>query len=160
MGRIYTATLRLLPAEPIDLFEIVAPATTPVAIHEIGFSRAASDSYPNEVGDFFEKMLLILFKSGQTTTGSGGEAATITPLLFGDAASGATVTGDNHNLAQLGTIVTHYVWHWNVRHIFRMIWAPAARPVLIPSRRATFELVTTPRYQMKFNGYILFEELI
>ena len=154
MGRMYTAQFNGVAATAQqDLFEIVAPSTAIVVIHELCLSQLT------EVADAAEEMLLILLKSGSTTTGSGGSAPSKVAQLFGDAASGATVAANNTTKATAGTIVTHHAWNWNVRVPFQMIWTPETRPVLAPSRRGTVELATTPADSITMAGYLVWEEL-
>lgn len=154
MGRIYTAAFSGQPeTTQVDLLEIVAPASKVILIHEISVSQLL------EISDAAEEMLLLLWKSGATTSGSGGNVTAIVPANFGDVASGAVVEDTNTTKATTGTIVTHYAWHWNVRVPFQMIWTPETRPVLAPSRRATLELATTPTDSITFGGYIVFEEI-
>jgi hypothetical protein len=112
-----------------------------------------------DVGDAEEEMLLLHWKSGQTTTGSGGNTTSMVPVMVGDAAAGATVKDTNTTKASAGTIVTHYSWYWNVRIPFQIIFTPETRPVLAPSRRATLELATTPADSLTLAGYIVFEEI-
>ena len=152
MGRIYTATFSAqAETVAVDLLEIAAGSGDTCIIHEIGISQGT------EIADAEEEMLLLEWKSGQTTTGSGGNTTSIVPLLLGDPASGAVVKDTNTTLAVSGTIVTHYSWYWNVRIPFQMIWTPETRPELIPSRRATLE-VSAPTDSVTFGGYIVFEE--
>jgi hypothetical protein len=154
MGRIYTAPFDgQAETVQVDLIEITAGASDSIVIHEIGISQLL------EVQDAAEEMLLLQWKSGQTTTGSGGNTTTIVPLHLGDPASGAVVKDTNTTKASAGTIVKHYSWYWNVRIPFQMIWTPETRPFLIASRRATLELATTPADSITFGGYIVFEEL-
>lgn len=154
MGRIYTAQFNgVVVTAQQDLFEIVAPSTAIVVIHELCLSQTT------ELGDAAEEQLLLLMKSGQTTTGSGGSAPAKVPLLVGDAASGATVAANNTTKATAGTIVTHHAWNWNVRVPFQMIWTPETRPVLAPSRRGTVELATTPADSITMAGYLVWEEI-
>jgi len=154
MGRIYTAAFDgQAETVQVDLIEIAAGASDCIFIHEIGISQLL------EVKDAEEEMLLLQLKSGQTTTGSGGNTTSIVPQLLGDVASGATVKDTNTTKAITGTIVKHYSWNWNIRVPFQMIWTPETRPFLIPSRRMTLELATTPGDSITFGGYIVFEEL-
>jgi hypothetical protein len=154
MGRIYTAAFSgQAETTSVDLLEIVAPSTDIVVVHEIGISQLL------DVKDAEEEMLLLLWKSGQTVTGSGGNTTSIVPLLFGDATAATVVEDTNTTKASTGTIVTHYSWYWNVRIPFQMIWTPETRPVLAPSRRATLELATTPADSITLGGYIVFEEI-
>ncbi|MFQ5641667.1 MAG: hypothetical protein ACE5IR_27140 [bacterium] len=154
MGRIYTSQFNGVASTlQQDLFELVAPADGIVVIHEINISQLS------DVGDAQEEMLLILLKSGQTTSGSGGTTPSAVPLLLGDAAFGGTVEANNTTKASLGTIVTHAAWDWNIRMPFQIIYTPETRPVLSPSRRATVELATTPADSVTLSGTITFEEV-
>ena len=154
MGRIYTAPFDgQAETAQVDLLEIVAGSGDVIVIHEIGISQLL------EIADAEEEMLLLQLKSGQTTTGSGGNTTTIVPVNIGDPASGATVKDTNTTKATAGTIVKHNSWYWNVRIPFQMIWTPETRPILIASRRATLELATTPTDSITFGGYIVFEEI-
>ena len=154
MGRIYTAQFSgQAETAQCDLIEIVAGAGKPIAIHEVGFSQGT------EIADAQEEMLLIQFKSGQTTTGSGGNTMSSIPLNINSSASGATLKDTNTTKASTGTIVTKYSWYWNVRIPFQMIWTPETRPLITQSTRATFELATTPTDSITYGGYIVYEEL-
>ena len=154
MGRIYTAQFNgVAVAAQQDLFEIVAPADAIVVIHDLEISQLS------DVKDAEEEMLLLLMKSGSTTSGSGGSAPTAIPKELGDAAFGGTVEANNTTKASVGTIVTHYAWHWNVRVPFQKIWTPETRPILSPSRRGTIELATTPADSITMGGTITFEEI-
>lgn len=154
MSRIYTAQFNgVAVTAQQDFFEIVSSATRVVVIHELGLSQLT------EIKDAEEEMLLILMKSGQTTTGSGGSSPTMVTREFGSNAAAATVKANNTTKATVGTIVTHYNWHWNVRVPFQMIWTPETRPVLSPSRRGTVELATTPADSVTVGGYLVWEEI-
>jgi hypothetical protein len=154
MGRIYTAQFNGVAATAQqDLFELTAPSTAVVLIHEIGISQLT------EIKDAEEEMLLLLLKSGQTTSGSGGTTPTPAKKEQGDATAGTVVKANNTTKASGGTILTHYTWHWNVRIPLQMIFTPETRPVLAPSRRATLELATTPADSITLGGYIVFEEI-
>lgn len=136
-----------------DLFEIVAPSTSAVVIHSIELSQST------EVGDAQEEGLSILWKSGSTTSGSGGSTPTAVPLDVGDTAYGGTVEANNTTKASAGTIVTHYAWNWNVRGEFVKIFTPECRPVLRASRRGTLELGTTPADSITVSGTLVLEEI-
>lgn len=154
MGRIYTVQFNGVAATAQqDFFEVVAPADSVVLVHEIGLSQST------EVGDAQEEGLSVLLKSGSTTSGSGGSAATPVPKELGDAAFGGTAEVNNTTKAADGTIVTHYAWNWNVRAPFVQIFTPETRPVLSPSRRGTVELATTPADSITVSGYMVIEEI-
>lgn len=136
-----------------DFFEINAASTKVVKIHEIHLSQLT------DVQDAQEEMLLVLMKSGATTSGSGGTAPTAVPLEIGDAAYGGTAEVNNTTKASVGTIVTHAAWHWNVRIPFDVIFTPEARKPLAPSGRLTVELATTPADSITMGGYMVIEEI-
>ena len=153
MGRIYTAQFNTAVTAVQDLIEIVAPADASVRIHEIELGNIT------EIGDAMEEMLSLAWKSGQTTTGSGGSALAEVPLLISDAAAGTTTFANNTTVASAGTIVTHGSWAWNIRVPFQKLYTPETRPVLAPSRRATLELLNTPTDSITIVGTITFEEI-
>lgn len=136
-----------------DFFELVAPSTGILLVHELGLSQST------EVGDAMEEGLSILLKSGATTSGSGGSAGTLVPIDFGDAAAGATAETNNTTKANTGTIVTHEAHNWNIRVPFQRIWTPETRPIIRASRRYTVELATTPADSITVSGYMIVEEV-
>jgi hypothetical protein len=136
-----------------DLFEITAAADSIVAIHDIHLSQLT------DVKDAEEEMLLILMKSGQTSSGTGGTTPTPGALEFQDSVFGGVTDVNNTTKASAGTIVTHAVWHWNVRIPFDVIFTPETRPILAPSRRWTIELGTTPADSITMGGYVTFAEI-
>lgn len=153
MGRIYN-----LPLAPtavtvaVDLVELVAAATHIIVVHGIELGQFT------ELGDAAEEQLKLAFKSGQTTSGSGGTASIVPiPLLIGDAAHGTTVEVFNTTKASLGTIVTHKVWSWNVRTSFWWYPPPEQRLIIVPSARATLELVDAPADSITIGGQICIE---
>lgn len=154
MGRRYTAQFSGVAATAQqDLFELVAPSDAVVVVHEWGISNLS------EVGDAAEEMLLLLVKSGQTTSGSGGSAVTPAPNEAGDPAFGGTVEANNTTKASAGTIVNHAPsLNWNVRQDREKVYTPETRLVLSPGRRMTIELATTPADSITLAGWITFEE--
>lgn len=156
MGRMYTAQFNgVAVTAQQDLFEIVAGGNAIVVIHDIHLGQTT------ELGDAAEEQLLLLMKSGQITTGSGGSAPAKVAHSFGDAVSGATVAANNTTKATAGTIVTHGGFDpvWNIRVPFVQIWTPECRPVLAPNRRWTFELATTPADSITLSGSVTWEEI-
>lgn len=152
LGQMFTAQFNAVAATLAqDLFELVAPATGVVLIHEIGISQST------EIADAQEEQLSLLSKSGSTTSGSGGSAVTPVPRLFAGTAFGGTCEANNTTKASVGTIVTHLAWNWNVRMPFQHIYTPESRPVLSPSRRWTLELVAAPADSITLSGYLVFE---
>lgn len=153
MGRMYNLPLaRTAVTAAVDLAEIVTAATHICIIHGIDLSQST------EIQDAAEEMIQLAWKSGQTTSGSGGNTGvTPVPILLGDAAHGMTVETFNTTKATAGTIVTHKVWDWNLRVPFEKIFTPEQRLIIPPSTRATLELVTAPTDSVTFGGQILIE---
>jgi len=153
-GRIYTAQFNgVAVTAQQDFFEINAPADAAVELMEIHLSQTT------EVGDAAEEGLSVLFKSGQTTSGSGGSTPTAIPLSLGESAFGGSVEANNTTKASVGTIVTHAAWAWNIRVPFDVIFIPEARKILSPSARMTVELGTTPADSITMSGYVVFAEI-
>ena len=153
MGRIYALPLvDTAVTVAVDLAEIVTAATHICRIHTIELSQRT------EVKDAEEEQLVLAFKSGQTTSGLGGNTAvTPIPRLLGDAAHGMTVETFNTTKASAGTIVTHGLWQWNVRVPFEKIFTPETLIIIPPSTRATLELVFAPADSVTMFGTILLE---
>ena len=153
MGRIYTLPLvSTAVTVALDLAEILTAATHICIVHTIEVSQLT------EVQDAAEEMLQLTFKTGQTTSGSGGNTGvTPIPRLLGDAAHGMTVESFNTTKATAGTIVGHGVWNWNVRIPFEKIFTPELRIVIPPSTRATLELVGAPADSITIAGQLMIE---
>jgi hypothetical protein len=155
MGRKYrtVATFTAQTAQ-VDIFEIVAPSTKALRILEIHLSQST------EVADAQEEQLLIHVKSGQTTSGSGGNTGVAAaPVSKGDSAAGSTIETHNTTKASAGTIVTHLSQAWNVRTPLDIIFTPETVIELPPSERMTVELGTTPADSITLGGYVVFEEI-
>jgi len=153
MGRFYS-----LPLTPtavtvaVDLAELLTAATHVACIHAILLGQWT------ELGDAAEEQLRLAFKSGQTTSGTGGNTGvTPIPRLLGDAAHGMTVESFNTTKASAGTIVQHGLWPWNVRQEFEKWFTPETRIWIPPSTRATLELVNSPADSITIGGEILIE---
>lgn len=153
MGRIYNLPLaRTAVTVAVDFAEIVTAATHICVIHAIEITQST------EIADAAEEQIQLAWKSGQTTSGSGGNTGvTPIPILLGDAAHGMTVETFNTTKATAGTIVTHKIWDWNLRVPFIYIFTPETRLIIPPSTRATLELVAAPADSVTFGGQIVLE---
>jgi hypothetical protein len=153
MGRFYNLPLaRTAVTVAVDLAEILTASTHICVIHGIEVSQST------DVKDAEEEMLQLAFKSGQTTSGSGGNTGvTPIPILIGDSAHGMTVESFNTTKATAGTIVTHKVWDWNVRVPFIYVFPPETRLIIPPATRATLELVAAPGDSITIGGQIVIE---
>lgn len=154
MSGIYTAVFNNVAATAIqDLFEIVAASDAVVLLHDIHLSQNT------DVGDAAEEVLRIELTSGHTTSGSGGSATTAIPRNIGQSAYGGTVEVNNTTQASAGTIVTHYVWNWNIRVGFDKIFTPETRPRIAPGTRMCLELPAAPADSVTMSGSVTFEEI-
>lgn len=154
MGRIYTVSFsEVAVAAQQDFFELVAPSTGAVLLHQLELSQSSL------VGDAQEEVWALLLKEGSTTSGSGGSTPTAIPNNFGDTAFGGSAEANNTTKASAGTIVTHAAWAWNTRAEFIRVWTPETRPILRPSRRLTVELATTPAGSTNVSGVLTFESI-
>ncbi|MCU0841827.1 MAG: hypothetical protein MUC79_08930 [Thiobacillaceae bacterium] len=154
MSGIYTAVFNNVAVTAIqDLFELVAPATAIVVLHDIHISQNT------DVSDAAEEILRLELTSGHTTSGSGGSSVTPVSVLPGQPAFGGTCEANNTTQASAGTIVTHCVWNWNIRVGFDKVWTPETRPILAPSRRMCLELPAAPADSITVSGTLTFEEI-
>ena len=153
MGRMYNLPLvRTAITVAVDFAEILTAATHICVIHAIELTQST------EIQDAQEEQIQLAWKSGQTTSGSGGNTGvTPIPVLLGDAAHGMTVETFNTTKATAGTIVTHKIWDWNLRVPFEKIFTPETRLIIPPSTRATLELVAAPTDSVTFGGQIVLE---
>jgi hypothetical protein len=153
-GRVYTVQFNGVAATAQqDLFEVVAASGKPCVILGCNVTQTT------EFADAAEEMLLLLFKSGQTTSGSGGSAPTPVVQNTTDAAAGFTAEVNNTTKATAGTIVTHRAEAWNVRTPYIYAPIPEEQIVIIGGRRFTVELATTPADSVTLNGTLTVLEL-
>lgn len=154
MGRIYTIPLpRTAVTVAVDLLEIVTPESVVCWIHSIELSQST------ELADAAEEQLQLAWKSGQTTSGSGGAAITPAKVLPGDPASVLTCEGFNTTKASAGTILTQYLRDWNIRVAYEKVFTPETRLFVGVSTRATLELVAAPADGVTICGTITVEEI-
>ena len=136
-----------------DLFELVASSSQPIVI--LGYSL----SQTTELGDAAEEQLLVLLKSGQTTSGSGGSTPTPVSTDSSGGASGFTAEANNTTKASAGTILTHEARSWNVRGPLEVLFTQEQQLIMAAGRRCTLELATTPADSITINGTIWVQEI-
>jgi len=153
MSRIYTVqfnAVAIVAAQ--DLFEIVAGTNRPCQVLAVYISQTL------DVGDTEEEILSILFKTGQTTSGSGGTAPTPIPSNVNDSASQFTAEVNNTTIASTGTIVTHMADGWNVRMPYQLILPDDMQFDITGGERFTCELVSVPNDSLTVSGTIFVKE--
>jgi hypothetical protein len=153
-GRIYSIQFDGTAETAVhDVFELVPPSDRMCEILSFHCSQVTV------TGDASEELLLVQFKSGQTTTGSGGAAVTPVPRLLDDVAAGATCAYQNTTQATAGTIVTHYSVYWNVRMPLDIWFPPEQTLWLRPSQRGTWSIDTAPAASTTFTATCVFREV-
>jgi len=155
MGNIYVATFAAVAVTAAqDVFEIVAPANSRVAIREI---RLGQYSDP---GDAQAEMLSVQIIRGYTVSGSGGSTATPVNVAghSGALASTVTVEINNTTVANTGTGVVLCADSFNVMGGWRFYPVPEERPIITNSARLVVR-ITAPADSLTMNGTIVFEEL-
>jgi hypothetical protein len=154
LGRVYRSYFsKVAVTAAQDLFEIVSPADSTVALLGWGIGQSS------DLGDAAEEILNIAVKSGQTVSGSGGSSPTVNPNSLGDAAFGGTVEANNTTKANTGTIATHDVREVNIRTGLDVYYIPEDIKLLSPSARLTLELIDAPADSLTMSGYIIFAEI-
>jgi hypothetical protein len=137
----------------LDICEVTAHASRPCI--PLGFELGNS----TEVGDAMEEQLIIVLKSGQTTSGSGGSAATPVNTEPGGASAGAVAEVFNTTPASAGTIVEHGRWTWNVRGPLSVLFTDEQKKLMSAGRRFTLSLIKTPADSLDIGGSLSFQEL-
>lgn len=158
MGRMYIAQFNEVAVTAAqDLFEIAAPSTGVIVIHEWSIGQNT------DVGDAQDEVLRIeeVRGDGTVTSGSGGSTPTPEPIDNGYGASGATVEANNTTRMATGTGTLDVLrqYFWNVRVGLEKVYTPETRPVISPSDRWTLSLDDTPADSITMSGSIVFEEI-
>lgn len=137
-----------------DLLELVGHAARPYVLLELHISQIT------EVQDAQMEMLQIAIKSGQTTSGTGGAAATpVNNEQPGGASAGFTAEAMNTTKATAGTIVTHDKWNWNVLGPLDVLFTDENKKLMGAGRRMTVELVGAPADSITVGGYAVVQEI-
>lgn len=138
----------------VDLMEIIGHATKPFVLLELHLFQTT------ELGDTAEEQLQIAIKSGQTTSGSGGNAAAAAKATDASGSdSGLTFETLNTTKASAGTIVTHSLHGWNVRGPLDLVFTELSQLVMPAARRMTIELVAAPADSVTIGGYAVIQEI-
>lgn len=155
MPRMYTAQFNSVAVTALqDLFEITAPSGGVVEIHEWEVLQTS------DVGDAAEELLRVetVRGVGTTTSGSGGTSVTAQPIEDGDVPYGGSVEANNTTrlAAGSGSLETLEQRGWNVRVPLSRVYAPEARPVILPGARWTISLPAAPADSLTVSGTVTF----
>lgn len=153
MGMMYVASFQGVSVSAVqDLFEITAPADAVVVIHRCEITDEDSETSEQNV-------IVMNRGSSATTSGSGGAAVTPAPLDQGYAAAGSSVERNNTTPMSGGTITQRGSWGFNWLNGFLFVPTPEERPVVSPSERHTFKLLSAPGSARNVSGVLVFEEI-
>jgi len=147
MSRIYSASfVGVAVTVAQDLFEINAPATASVMVHEFRVGQVTKTT---------TEFLRINVARSTGASGSGGSAVTPIPLDVLDTAFAGTCEANNTTIATTLTVVEPLIW--NV--VTEYIWMPTpeCRILIGPSGRLVFSLITVPAASMTMSGTVKFE---
>lgn len=137
-----------------DVFEIVAPSTSKLAIREVVLGQYS------DVGDAAAEIISVAMLRGYTTSGSGGSSATPVNLAghTGAKTSAATAEINNTTIAADGTGVRLRSEAWNVQMPYRFYPAPCEQIIVNPSERFVVR-ISAPADALSMNGTLVFEEI-
>lgn len=154
MGRMYSALFEGVSVSAVqDFFELTAPATGVVAIHEIHITQDASETS--------EQLPVRLIRVPATVTGgSGGSTPTPRKMQSGDPAAGAVVEANNTSVATTsGTLEVLRRSGDNVLNGWHWVFLPETRIYLAPSGVFVVRLATAPAAALTMSGEIVWEEI-
>lgn len=157
MGRVYSVPIQLTAVTTqVDLWDIAPADDKPVRLHAIYLGQST------ELGDAAEEQLGIQIIRGFATVGSGGAAATPTPVIPGDAAASATVRTLDTTVAVVGGGSTTHLHAdtWNVRGPYQVIWTPEMRPGASQAdTRIVVRTTGAPADSVTIAGTLYYEEV-
>ena len=154
MARMYSAVFEGVSVAAVqDFFELVAPSTGGVFIHEINIT--------NDTSETSEQLpVRILRVPATATSGSGGTAPAKTPLFPGDPSASATVEANNTTVATTtGTLAVLRRQADNVLNGWRWLFTPETRLFVPTSGMIVVRLVTAPAASTPMSGEIVWEEI-
>ena len=143
-----------------DVFELVAPAGTKVAIHEILLGQTT------DFGDAQAELLSIKLIRGHTSAGSAGSSVTPATRSGHTAATAAasTVSANNTTIASGGSPETMVSDSFNVAA--GLVYRPRLfehpdydERIVIPAGDRFVARINAPADSITFNGTLIFEEI-
>lgn len=155
MGRMFSAVFEGVTVSAAqDFFEITAPSTAVVRIHEIHITQD-----DNETSQ--QLPVRILRVPATVTSGSGGSSPTPRKLAgAGGAAAAATVEANNTTVATTsGTLETLRRQGDNVLNGWHWVFTPETRIDIPPGGTVVVRLVTAPASGIPMSGELIFEEI-
>jgi hypothetical protein len=136
-----------------DFFELTAPATAVIAVHEIHITQDAAETS--------EQLPVRLIRVPATVTGgSGGSTPTPRKMMTGSPAAAAVVEANNTTVATTsGTLEVLRRQGDNVLNGWHWVFTPESRLYLAPSGVLVVRLATAPGAALTMSGELIWEEL-
>ena len=154
-GRMYSVVFSAVAASLAqDLFELIPAANKPIEIVGIELGQTS------DAGDAADEILQISIIRGFTSGGSGGSAATPTPMGPNDTAAGFTAEVNNTTVATTGTTTTLQTGAWNVRAGYINWFPEEARPQCSAANTSIVVRQTAPADAITMSGTLYVRELI
>jgi hypothetical protein len=154
MPRMYSAVFEAVSVSVAqDFFELTAPATAVIAVHEIHITQDAAETS--------EQLPVRLIRVPATVTGgSGGSTPTPRKMMTGSPAAAAVVEANNTTVATTsGTLEVLRRQGDNVLNGWHWVFTPESRLYLAPSGVLVVRLATAPGAALTMSGELIWEEL-
>jgi hypothetical protein len=160
MGQIYTARFDGVAVTALqDLFELKAPSTAVVIIHDWSIYQTT------DTGDSEEEIVRIETVRGDSAEVSGSGGTTVTPQKLCSLQSAAASAVEANNTTRMaggsppGSSDITGTYGWNVRVPLEKIYTPETRPVVGPGAYWALALPVRPADALTMGGTITFEEI-
>lgn len=142
-----------------DVFEIVAPSTSRVVIHDIALAQYS------DFGDAEAEILSLTVLRGHTSSGTSGSSVTPSNINPYSRDAAATVEANNTGLASGGSPQTLWAdgWHLQAGFLWRLsermnTLGTEGKILLKPAQRLVVR-ISAPADPITANGTLLFEEI-
>ncbi len=153
-GRVYSVIFSAVAVTAAqDLFELTPADDKPIEIVGIELGQSS------DAGDAQDEILQLSIIRGFTTSGSGGTAATPSPMLPNDGSAGFTAEVNNTTVANTGTTNTLYTGAWNVRAGYINWFPEGCRPSATQGNTTIVVRQTAPADSITMSGTLYVREL-
>lgn len=136
-----------------DFFELNPTSAKPLVIEDGELTQST------ELGDAQEEQLVLRWRRGNSTSGSGGTAPTPVKKNSSFAAASFTAEVNNTTKATAGTPDTIMPSTWNLRQEKRLALLPQGVLEVAAGVRMCLELVNAPADSVTISGWLLVREV-
>ena len=153
MSGIYQIPFTYTGNSLVDLVSALAASGKPLII--LGFLIGQKSDF----GDANEEGIELIFRSGQTSAGSGGAASTPVNNDGSGGSASLTARAADTTKASGGTIVERGKYPWNIRVAYDKMFTEYEQ-ILIPAGvRFSFEINSAPADSLTIFGHVLVQEI-